>query len=399
MRGYALVSRSVVLVSALAAVALTAAGTGSTAGSAQTRWVITDLGRDCSLAAINDRGQIVGQCFRGGKSRAFVWRNGKTTDLGTLEADLQAEPYAINAAGQIVGRCVRYGGSGIGSGSVVKSVAFLWENGRMIKLASLGGKVAQAEAINDRGQIIGESQTKSGQWRAVLWEKGHVTPLGIVDEVVAINNQGQIAGNTRRYGFGQAMLWENGRARNLGTLGGETGAAAINDRGQIVGSSATATHSASHAFLWQKGKMTDLGTLQAASRESVALAINESGQIVGYSHNPRTGDDDLFIWERGRMTGLGTFGGAHPVLGAPPGRWVAAINDRGQIIVNTDAGANVSVQQRALVWERGKLTALGTLGGSVTDAFAINDRGQIIGSSTTKTGSHLHAVLWTPKTR
>jgi uncharacterized membrane protein len=40
------------------------------------------------------------------------------------------------------------------------------------------------------------------------------------------------------------------------------------------------------------------------------------------------------------------------------------------------------------------MTALGTLGGNRSEAVAINEHNQIVGSSTTKTGQQ-HPVLWT----
>ena len=66
-----------------------------------------------------------------------------------------------------------------------------------------------------------------------------------------------------------AFLWENGRLRDLGTLGGRWGdesASTINERGQIVGDSETGRkdnrgNPYTHAFLWENGKMRDLGTL------------------------------------------------------------------------------------------------------------------------------------------
>ena len=39
---------------------------------------------------------------------------------------------------------------------------------------------------------------------------------------------------------------------------------------------------------------------------------------------------------------------------------------------------------RAFVWENGKATDLGTLGGSNSSASAISERGQIVGWATTK---------------
>ena len=60
----------------------------------------------------------------------------------------------------------------------------------------------------------------------------------------------------------RVAIREDDRSRHAGRPGGTGGAAAINERGQIVGYSSTATD-AVHAFMWQSGKMTDLGTLGA----------------------------------------------------------------------------------------------------------------------------------------
>ncbi len=49
------------------------------------------------------------------------------------------------------------------------SHAFVWQNGTMTDLGTLGGFVSVPNAINEHGQIVGGSNTASGKGRAVLW--------------------------------------------------------------------------------------------------------------------------------------------------------------------------------------------------------------------------------------
>jgi probable HAF family extracellular repeat protein len=71
---------------------------------------------------------------------------------------------------------------------------------------------------------------------------------------------------------------------DLGTLPGGTssGAAAINERGQVVGSAGYPTEFGEepHAFVWENGVMKDLGTLDGQTT-SFGNGINDRGVIVG----------------------------------------------------------------------------------------------------------------------
>src|SRR5438093_5497075 len=71
--------------------ALAAASAASSPAAAGARWKMTDLGtlgpawRDSSAADVNASGEIAGTSgTASGKQHAFLWRDGKVTDLGTL---------------------------------------------------------------------------------------------------------------------------------------------------------------------------------------------------------------------------------------------------------------------------------------------------------------------------
>ena len=124
----------------------------------------------------------------------------------------------------------------------------------MIDLGTLrGGQDSAAVAINERGQIIGSSDTASGWGHAFVWEKGRTTDLtlgGKASRALAINERGQVVGwSDTASAPGHGFLWQNGKMRDLGSFI----PAGINDRGQIVG------YRGRRVLRWEKGHLTDLG--------------------------------------------------------------------------------------------------------------------------------------------
>ncbi len=109
-----------------------------------------------------------------------------------------------------------------------------------------------------------------------------------------------------------AVIWQNGTATYLGNLGGSapTGqvspgntALAINNLGQVVGTSDLPGDTTAHAFLWSKGSgMQDLGTLPG-DLVSGALAISDSGEIVGVSVDGN-GNARAFVRQNGILIDL-----------------------------------------------------------------------------------------------
>jgi probable HAF family extracellular repeat protein len=329
-------------------------------------------GRESTALALNERGQVVGWADSKGARHAFLWQGGKMRDLGTLPAARSrvSQGYAINDRGQVAGDTAGRVGFAPPSGH-----AFVWQSGRMSDLGTLGGAWSEVADINEAGQVVGNSAFRGELARAYLWERGRMTDLGAFDGrqsyAWAVNERGQVVGSSEydEEGNFHAVLWEDGTLRDLGTLGGPySSARAVNERGQIVGSAEYSSDSDSHAFLWQEGTMRDLGTLGGSS--SNAVAVNERGQVVGNSDN-RKGAEHAFLWQDGGMRDLGTLGGS----------WSRAvgINERGQVIGTSETRTG---GRHAFLWQNGRMIDLGTLGGKTSEPQAINDRGEIAGVST-----------------
>ena len=92
-----------------------------------------------------------------------------TIDLGVLDGQEFAQPFAINNNGQVVG-----------DSDFPGQRAFLWTvSTGMIDLGTLGGTISSARGINDSGQVAGFSNDASGKTRAFLWtDRTGMTDLG-----------------------------------------------------------------------------------------------------------------------------------------------------------------------------------------------------------------------------
>lgn len=296
-------------------------------------------------------------------------------DLGTLDGMECSTAYAINDNSQIVGYSYYSTGT--------HPHAFLYENGSIRSLGSLGGDTIGYD-INNNGDIVGSDTIGQGPFihRSFIYTQGSISNLGINGGACGINTSGQIVGDG---GF----LYENGSITHLGNLGGDyCEAYKINECGQVVGYSKTNTGER-HAFLYENGLMSDLGTL--GGDYSRARNINNAGLIVGFSTNAF----DLshaFLYENDTMIDLGTLGGNSSQA--------EAINDNGIIVGWSELSPGDSTNYYAFCYMNDTMYNLNDLispdsGWVLRSASDINNLGQIVGWGFNG-DAFAHAFLMTP---
>lgn len=284
-------------------------------------------------------------------------------------------------------------------------------------LGTLGGTFGQAYNLNNKGEVVGWSSTGGVPTSAFIWRKGRMTDLGtfggIVSQASAISDKGDVVGNSETsavdplgeefcggqdYNQDQSVclpfLWSKGVMSPLPTLGGNNGIAfGVNNRGQVVGQVENAVHDPTcvapqvlqfKPVMWENGEAHALPTVPGYP-DGIAQAINDNGQVVGVSTDCVFTRAHGLLWQHGKYTDLGNLGGTQM---AP-----SSINNRGQVIGSADLPPG-GIIFHVFLWQSGVVRDIGTIPGDVEGSGgAINDNGQVVGQSCDGSGN-CRAFLW-----
>lgn len=198
---------------------------------------------DSVVAAINDDGNVVGAA----RVRQIEYQGAVRWLAGTLEELSVGGQYSgavdVNSKGDLVGY--------VAGGGVTD--AFVLREGRRFMLAAPGNAASFANGLNEFGEVVGWIQAeKWSEFRAALWKpNGVFEMLPLLEglegaQAEDINDSGQIVGTAHTRtdpspSSSRAVLWDNRRAYDLNTLLlNKRGAAelivagAINNLGEII---------------------------------------------------------------------------------------------------------------------------------------------------------------------
>src|SRR5437773_4138031 len=354
------------------------------AAKALTRYQVSNLpsvgGTSSGGNSINDQSWVAGYSRYPDRNRhAALWRSSLLTDLGTLGGPNSSVAWNVkNTAGILVGISQTLTPEPVENWSSANfystpnnvgyiNLGFVWENNQMRALPNFpGGNNGFATGANNLRQAVG-------------WAEN-----GVEDTERCVSPQ--------VFQFRPAM-WNLGPPDDIHELplfpGDTSGAAtAINDNGQIVGISgicdqAVGRHTAKHAVLWENGVVTDIYPDVPAPWWNTPTAINQRGDIVGFAGDPAFVEGDIlhaFKWTK--EDGIRQL---KPLKHRTPEHVDSeayGINEAGQVVgVSCDAD---QVDCRAVIWDRSSnATDLNDFKGGYSGVLAIakdiNNNGEIAG--------------------
>jgi probable HAF family extracellular repeat protein len=333
-------------------------------GSRGPGYGIADVGSGSFIVDVNDRGDVLGYLPTPVGSRAFVWRGGRRTEIGTF-GGADSFPADINERGDVVGFAQLPSGA---------AHPFLWRAGVLSDLGTLGGSSGGAWAINNVGDIVGASDDAAGATHAFRWRAGVMTDLSgpgrPIGAAIDINDRGDVLAVSGSGG----LRWRDGRWTQLREPGGAAvQPTRMNERGTVLGLVARDPDHGEYTWsVWPVGSYADTGLSFGSA------VLNNSDQIAG-----TLVVDNMFravVWQ-------------HGVLRQLPGdqfNMPAAINDRGDV---AGASWHDGIPPRAVVWTGGRMVPLPPAGFDQNVVDHLNAGGTVTGGGLWQNGDR-DGLVW-----
>jgi probable HAF family extracellular repeat protein len=359
-----------------------------------------------------------------GVFNSYTWTAGRQVNLQALpqSPDLTGTNTYVNWINQW-GLAAGYGTRLDPNGNSFDQAALWLPRGQVFPLQAPAGAQSHAVWVNDFGQasgwiavnsIVDECSFGVGfQSQAVVWQFGIPRPLGTLGGTDSygefINDRGQISGHAQTSDVPDGItgcppfdpfVWQYGKMIDInpGNFGGTQGGTNfLSNAGHAVGFGTLTGELSTHAFIWKGGKLTDLSTVGTlGGGQDSAFNVSERGHTVGISTTP-AGTILAVLWRDGTFTNLSSLSAQGDDCSEP-----VRINSREQVV-----GASFSCEtgtQHAFIWEGGQMADLDTLipanaGLELIFANWIDDDGVIAAQAVVTAGPDsgtLRAVLLFP---
>lgn len=234
----------------------------------------------------------------------------------------------------------------------------------------------EAYGVNNKGDVVGVFSDQHNTGHAFFFSNGVYQAIDVPNttcgsEALGINNQGDIVGDYSTGKTEHGLLLSHGKYITIDAQATYEGfqLSGINDKGQIVGFYYD-RNSHVHGFLWQHGKFSPISQLINQGIGGLGpTAINNLGQIVL---------NGCLIDKNGHHTAPGKYG----IIGTSTHDQVGSYSDSRKHI-------------HGFRLHNGMYTTIDIPSAIVTQAWAINDKGEIVGTYS-DTNDQKHGFLLIP---
>jgi uncharacterized membrane protein len=375
---------------------------GTASAPAATTWDFTSLNTNgvYFATAINNKGDVVGSAFSGAplRQRGFIRRNGVVTLLDFIDPPFAGGSYVlrtpfssaadVNEAGKVVGissnglqsrnpsggqHAVVWDPFGSSASTPFDLGAYSYNApGKEPCNTSVGNDLdcyTQGAAINESNDVAGHGEYKIQQ----SVEEGSGAGWMLIPFLIPEGDR-PLTTAEGDGGAADMLFWDVGGGHKLNSFR----ASGVNDNGQVVvwPDPQTPTNQNSSAIYTENGGPGTAVSLPFnAGGSNVYHAINNSGWVIGSdsSSPPQRGR----LWKAGPTVEL-------PPLPGDTESFASAINNKGDVVgTSRKSGDNC---WRAVLWPHADhsapvdLTEQTTSGWQLYEAHAINDRGQVVGA-------------------
>jgi len=203
----------------------------------------------------------------------------------------------------------------------------------------------------------------------VLWRHDTYVPVPLGDQVSGVGDINRRADVVGHLSDGAAFLWRDGTLTRLAyPAGSPVWAAAVNDRDEVAGFRGVDDWAPDRPLVWRNGTFQDFPTWHVPSAGE-AVGINNRSQVLVNLYAPDGSRQHALLWWHGAVTDLGSLGGGLS--------WAVALNETGTVLGwSTDAAGD----WRPFRWEHGTMTDLTpTAAGWNGDITTLGENGDVVG--------------------